>query len=463
MALPSEEDIRDRFCAADQGHLFRFWDELDSDGRSSLIRQLAAIDLDLLQRLVEVHLAGPKSTRTPAIEPGAVLPVPSSPEEWEDTQVSREAGEESLREGRVAMLLVAGGHMGDVASKGLVLITPVTHKPLFALIAQKVLAVRRRYGCSVPLLTLVAPSNHAAIQRFFEQNQYFGLDPEDVIFLEQGMLPAVDRDGRLLLTERGRVFLSPDGHGGVFRALLRSGILDQLDERGIESVFYFQVDNPLVKVGDPVFVGHHLRSDADFSLKVVRKRSAEERVGVYSIVDGRPGIIEYSDLTDDQKSLEDDRGELKLWAGSVGIHLFRSSFLRQIASGEYSLPYHMSRRQVPYVDDRGERVQPSEENSVRFESFVFDALPFASKVVAMEVVREEEFAPVKRMEGEDSAATAVRAQSALYRAWLAAAGIPVADEEARVEIGPLFALDKEELVRKIRKDGLLGSRTVLLD
>ena len=460
-----EEDLRKAFCDAEQGHVFRFWDELNADDRKVLLGQLASIEIDQLDRLIETHLAEQKSLPPPSLSPGEVIAIPRSDADREDAARSKQVGEEALRQGQVAVLVVAGGQatrLGYDGPKGTLPITPVTRRSLFSVHAQKTLALQRRYQGRVPFLVLVSPQNHEATRRFFEEKSFFGLDPDQVSFFEQGMLPAIDGDGRLLLAERGRIFLSPDGHGGVFRALLRSGLFEQLESQGVHTLFYFQVDNPLVKVADPVFLGHHLRAEADLSLKVVRKRDAQEKVGVYALVDERPGIIEYSDLSPEQRDAGDADG-LKYWAGNIAIHAFQLSFLRQIATGECELPYHMARKKVPHVDERGERVQPSEPNGVKFESFVFDALPFARKVVAMEVERSEEFAPVKNREGEDSPATAVAAQSALFRSWLSDAGIPVADEKARIEVGPLFALDREELHRKIRKDGLLGARTVLLD
>jgi UDP-N-acetylglucosamine/UDP-N-acetylgalactosamine diphosphorylase len=463
----SEEELRKDLCDADQGHIFSFWDELAAEERQDLLKQLGAIDVDQLKRLIDRHLAQTKIESPSSIVPGTVIPIPTSAEGREDEERSREVGEEALRAGRVAVLMVAGGQatrLGHLGPKGTIPITPVTRKSLFAVHSQRVLAIERRYGARVPFLVLVSPHNHKTTLQYFQQENYFGLDPEEVVFFEQGMLPAVDRDGRLLMAERGRIFLSPDGHGGVFAALLKAGLLDQLSEQKIESVFFFQVDNPLTKVADPVFLGHHLRAEAELSLKVVRKRDGNERVGVYAMVDGRPGIIEYSDLPEDLREQSQSSGAgLTFWAGNIAVHVFSVEFLRNVAERAHELPYHMARKRVPHVNERGVPESPTEVNGVKFESYVFDSFPLARKVVAMEVQRSEEFAPVKNSGGEDSPKQSIQAQSALYRAWLHSAGIPVADENAMVEIGPLFALDREELVRKIRKDGLLGARTVLLD
>jgi UDP-N-acetylglucosamine/UDP-N-acetylgalactosamine diphosphorylase len=462
----TDKALRAAFCEADQGHVFRFFDELPSDEQATLLGQLRAIDLKRVRRLIEQHLAADDAEKSPALAPAPIVAVPSTEAERREEAKSRKTGEEALREGRVAVLIVAGGQatrLGYDAPKGTFPIGPVSGKSLFQIHAEKVVALGRRYGKPVPLLLLVSPDNHATTRAYFEERSFFGLDPKLVRFFEQGMLPALDRDGRLLLAERGRIFLSPDGHGGVYRALQASGCLDFLAKRGVDTVFYFQVDNPLVKVSDPVFLGHHLRRESEFSLKVVAKRDAAEKVGVYAQIDGRPGIVEYSDLPPAQRDVKGADGRLLFGAGSIAIHAFSLPFLRRLGRGDVELALHVARKNIPYVGERGEVVHPGEANGIKFESFVFDGLSIAKTVLAMEVERSEEFAPVKNKSGEDSAETAIQAQSDLFRSWLADAGLEVEDPKARIEIGPLFALDRGELAARFKGSGVLPARRILLD
>ena len=448
----TDASLRARFCEAEQGHVFRFIDELSAEQRQTLHAQLRSIDLAVVERLIETHLAADNASHVPVLSPAPVIPLATGRGALAEEAESRKAGEAALTAGRVAVVIVAGGQatrLGYDAPKGTFPIAPVSGKTLFQLHAEKVLALARRYGKAPPLLILVSPDNHAPTRRFFEQNGWFGLQPAEVTFFEQGMLPALDRDGRLLLAERGRIFLSPDGHGGVYRALAKSGALPKLKRRGIDTLFYFQVDNPLVKVADPVFLGHHLRRQSEFSLKVVAKRDAQEKVGAWALVDGKPGIVEYSDLPGELRESRDAHGRLLYGAGSIAIHAFSLAFFERLGTGALELPYHVARKKVPYVDESGDVVTPAEPNGVKFESFVFDGLALAKSVLAMEVRRSEEFAPVKNKEGEDSPETARAAQSALFRGWLAAAGGPKLPEGAVVEIGPLLALDAEELAAKL--------------
>ena len=463
-----EARLRGSFCDVDQGHVFRFWDDLSSDERQRLLEQLDAVELDRLQGLIERHLAERPDDSPPQLEPAEVFGLGESPDERARRQRWRRVGEEALARGELAVMIVAGGQatrLGFDAPKGTYPITPVTHKSLFQLHVEKVQALRQRFGGSVPLILLVAPHNHSATREFFERQRYFGLDEEDVWFVEQGVLPAVDRDGRLLLAQKGSLFLSPDGHGGLYRALDRSGTYERLLEQGARSLFYLQVDNPLVRVGDPTFLGMHLEEESQFSLKVCRKRDASEKVGVFARVNGHPGVVEYSDLPEEIRSRE-HAGELWLGAGSIGIHILDLEFMREVVAQEDSLPFHMARKRVPSLNDAGELLNPGEPNGLKFESFVFDALTLAKKAAAMEVRREEEFAPVKNHEGEDSPATALRALSELYRNWLLRSGISLGEQAGAdhlFEIGPLFALDEQELVERIQKQDLSNARRLLFD
>jgi UDP-N-acetylglucosamine/UDP-N-acetylgalactosamine diphosphorylase len=256
--------------------------------------------------------------------------------------------------------------------------------------------------------------------------------------------------GRLLLEKPGKLCLSPNGHGGSLTALHDSGLLAKLKAAGIKHLFYFQVDNPLVAVCDPAFVGRHIEADAEVSSKVVFKERPEEKVGVLAEIEGRCGIIEYSDMP---KAMTEERaadGTLAFRAGNPAIHLFSVPFLERVTSGRQRLPFHLARKKVPHWDPiTGEAANPTEPNALKFERFVFDALPMAERWLAVEAKRADEFAPLKNAEGPDSLETVQAAMTAQARRWLTAAGATVADAAA-VEISPLFALDADEVKEKVK-------------
>ena len=418
-----------------QQHLTHGWERLTAAGRDALAAQLAAIDFPALSAL---HAA--RDTPAAVLPPRErIRPIPVQPE----TADARAAGEDALRRGEVAVLLVAGGQgsrLGFEKPKGMYQIGPVSNASLFQIHAEKVLATSARYGRPVPLFVMTSPATHADTEAFFRENAYFGLPPGDVRFFQQGTMPAVDiATGRLLLEAPGRLFLSPNGHGGTLTALADSGLLGELEARGVRHVFYFQVDNPLVKVCDPAFLGGHVAARSEASSKVVFKEQPGEKVGVLAAVDGRCAIIEYSDMPAAMAAERDASGVLAFRAGNPAIHIFDVGFLRRVTDS--GLAYHVARKKVPYFDPESDTaVAPAAENALKFELFIFDALPLADRWLAMETKREEEFAPLKNATGADSPDAVRAAMSRLHAGWLEGAGVSA---PGAVEISPLFALDAD--------------------
>jgi UDP-N-acetylglucosamine/UDP-N-acetylgalactosamine diphosphorylase len=443
-------------------HVFNWWDHLSEEEQTDLHNQLASLDLEHLRTLYDKR---DQASFVPP--PERINPIPVI-RAGTDEATARRAGEETLRAGRVASVLVAGGQgsrLGFEHPKGMFAIGPVSGKSLFQIHAEKVLALAKRYGQPVPLLVMTSDATHAETVDYFEQNRRFGLATGDVAFFRQGTMPALDLStGKLLMEKRGRLFVSPNGHGGTLTALNDCGLLESMAGRGITQIFYFQVDNPLVKMVDPVFLGHHVRASADASSKVVAKAGPADKMGVFAEVDGRCTIIEYSDLPGELARETDDHGQLRLWAGNPAIHLFSIDFLRRITQGATRLPFHVARKKVPHLSEAGHNVNPEKENALKFEMFIFDALPMAERWTVVESTRREEFAPVKNATGVDSPATAKQAMSDLAADWLTHAGVQVprdAEGAASValEISPLFALDAEELASKVAKGLKVTSAT----
>jgi UDP-N-acetylglucosamine/UDP-N-acetylgalactosamine diphosphorylase len=451
MDFPPREML-EHLIRHDQEHLTFGWERLSEDDRSALVLQLAQINFEALRTL---H--GGRDTTAAAVERERLAPIPVQP--GTAPPEIRAQGEAALREGEVAVLLVAGGQgsrLGFEKPKGMYPIAPVSNESLFRVHAEKVLALSRRFGRAVPLLVMTSPATHAETGAFFHENRYFGLPQGDVIFFQQGTMPSVDiATGRLLLEAPGKLFLSPNGHGGTLTALAEHGLLDELGARGVRHVFYFQVDNPLVKVCDPAFLGHHVAAESEASSKVVFKEHPGEKVGVLASVGGRCAIIEYSDLPADLAAERAPDGSLRYRAGNPAIHIFDVEFLRRV-TGSGGLVQHVARKKVPHLDtDTGQFVTPTVENALKFELFIFDALPMADRWVAMETRRAEEFAPLKNATGADSPEAVRAAMSRLHADWLEGAGVSVPRTHAGapihpIEISPLFALDPDECREKVQ-------------
>ncbi len=436
-------DLLNRLRAHGQTHLLSGWEQLSAAERAELIAELSAIDLAELQTLARKgHETAPPL--------GKIAPLPV--EAAEASAAERAMGEDALRRGEVAALIVAGGQgsrLGFEKPKGMFSVGPVSGASLFQIHAEKLLALSRRYRKPIPFLVMTSPATDDETRAYFEENRFFGLDPESVTFFRQGTMPSVcARSHRLLLEQRGRLFLSPNGHGGTLTALDECEVLDAIRDRGVKHVFYFQVDNPLLRICDPAFVGRHIASRSEASSKVVFKESPGEKVGVFAVMEGRCGMIEYSDLPPELAEEREPDGTLRFRAGNPAIHLFSVDFLARV-TGTGGLPYHVARKAVPHYDpERNELVDPGQEpNALKFERFIFDALPLAERWLAVEARREEEFAPLKNATGADSPETVREAQLALHARWLAHAGIETRGHP--VEVSPLFALDVEELRSKL--------------
>ena len=457
-AKHDERAIRERAARHGQDHIFRFWDDLSGTERASLLEQAASIDFELMERLVRDHVKAPPESPPASLSPAPIVAAPAGDDARRAADRAAATGEQALRAGRVAAFLVAGGQgtrLGFDGPKGAYEIGPVTRRTLFQLHAEKIAALSRRSGKTVPWYIMTSESNHDATVAYFREHAFHGLREDSVRFFRQDMLPAVDRAGKFLLETKSRVFTSPNGHGGSLKALRDSGALADMKERGIDVIFYFQVDNPLVEICDPVFLGRHLEARADMSSKVVRKSSWKEKVGVIGLLGGKLAVIEYSDLPEAAARAVLPDGSLEYWAGSIAIHVLSADFVDRLTRGGFHLPYHRAEKAIPHVDASARVVKPSEKNGIKFETFVFDALAEARNSVTMEVLREEEFSPVKNAEGEDSPATSRRDLTALYLRWLEENGASIERDQGGAfpgyaEISPLAALRASDLAGKVR-------------
>ncbi len=458
MTPPTSPDIIDTLQRHNQTHLLRWWDELDARQQCGLIEQIEAIDFDLIEQLSAKDRASESVGETPqkksqrATSPADLVRLPTSDDDKSEWDQATQKGEEILADGKVGVILVAGGQgtrLGSDKPKGMYPIGPVSGNSLFQILVEQAVARSRRAGVSIPYYVMTSEATHAETKAYFQQNQYFGLEPADVHFFQQKSMPAVDdTTGRLLLENKGKIATSPDGHGGMLSALSKAGLLDEMRNRGIEILYYHQVDNPTAIVCDPAFIGFHMLRNSEMSTKVVEKRSAEEKMGVVVDVDSQMQVIEYSDLPEEIADKTDSNGNLLLWAGSMAIHLFNREFLERLEEQEEGLPFHIAHKSVPYLDDTGEQVDPESPNAYKFERFIFDAMPSAKTALVVEADRPREFNPVKNTEGDDSPQTCRAAMTSIFTDWLQQAGVDVA-EGIDVEISPLFALDAEGLKHKI--------------
>ena len=443
-----------------QEHTLRWWPELSPSQRERLLAELEAIPWPSLAPVIKTHVLGrPELGELRNVEPARVLPHEPRPDQQARYEKAHACGAEIIKHGKVAAFTVAGGQgtrLGFDGPKGCVGVTPVTNKSLFQLFAEMVLAARAKYGAAIAWYIMTNAENHEQTRRFFEANHYFGLPQADVMMFPQGMLPAFDFQGRLLLADKDHLALAPDGHGGSLKALAASGALADMRRRGIEVISYFQVDNPLVKPFDPLFVGLHAETGSEMSTKVARKADDFEKVGNVCLVDGRATVIEYTEFPRELATQRNADGTRCFDAANLAMHLFDAGFVERVAE-KAQLPFRRAEKAVPFINERGELIRPTSPNAIKLETFVFDALPLAKTPLLLEVDRAEEFSPVKNATGPDSLETSKRDQVLRACRWLEQAGIAVPRKpdgapDVTVEIGPKFAMDGEDVVA--RKAGI---------
>lgn len=439
-----------------QSHLLAHWDALNSQQRGELLDDIEQVNFAALGHLIESHVRQEQAFALPtSIQPAPCYPAVPGIDLIDRYADAVKRGVSLIRKNSVAAFTVAGGQgtrLGFDGPKGAFPISPVRNKTLFALFAEFILGTNRRYGSDLRWYIMTSPQNDSATRAFFREQAYFGLKPERVRFFPQGVMPAFAADGRILLDQKHRIAFSPDGHGGSLLALRHSGALAEMADEGIEHVSYIQVDNPLVKLIDPLFIGLHDLTGSEMSSKMIPKADDLERVGNFVVGDGRTMVIEYSDLPDELAHARDGAGGRRFDAGSIAIHVLSRAFVERLTADEalFALPWHRAVKKVPYVDEAGIRRESQTPNAVKLEAFIFDAIPHAENPLILETTRAEEFSPVKNATGVDSEETSRRDMNRRAARWLDAAGFDVpwradGEPDGLFEISPRLALDATHL------------------
>lgn len=459
---PDKQHLLKLLEPSGQEHLLQFWEELSLEEQGELAEQIEALDLALVHSLFRGAKDQPdwetlsrRATPPPAVrlvdrQIGSVGSLGIT------SKAAHERGVAALGTGKVGVLLTAGGQgsrLGFERPKSMYPIGPLSNATLLQIHIEKVRALAERYKVSIPLYLMTSPATHDDTVRFLDENERFGLAKGDLTVFCQGSMPAVDIEtGKLLLADKHRLFLSPDGHGGTVAALAANGILEALNKRGVDQLFYLQVDNPLVPICDPELVGYHLLAESELTSMAVAKNTPQDKVGNFAMIDERLHVIEYSDLPDEVAEQRDEYGELEFWAGSIAVHMFDVDLFERAQGFKDELPFHVARKKVEHLGPDGQTVTPAKPNALKFERFIFDLLPHARRPIVVEFAEEECFAPLKNAPGaeKDTPEYVRQMMCAQHRRWLEAAGATVADG-VEVEISPLFALDAQGVAERIER------------
>jgi UDP-N-acetylglucosamine/UDP-N-acetylgalactosamine diphosphorylase len=457
-----------------QQHLLTFWGELDDSSKDRLLKQIEELDFKSLDEKIHRYIKNSSCVKLPTeIKP--VLEYPALPQDSEQKEKyikAKRLGTELISKGRVAAFVVAGGQgtrLGFDGPKGNFKISPVKNKTLFQLFAEMIKAAGEKYDFEPRWYIMTSPLNHEQTCKIFKDSNFYGLKEQNILMFQQGAEVNFSPDGKILLEEKDTIAMSPDGHGGSLKALYKSGAVADMKNLGIEYISYFQVDNPLINIFDPLFIGLHVMGKAEMSSKALTKAGPFEKVGNFCLVDSKVTVIEYMEFNelpdeeDPDKKLAEKRkpdDSLVFSLGSIAVHIIDRSFVEQLnATGSTLLSYHGTVKEVPYIDlQSGQKIKPQVGNGIKLEMFVFDALPLTKESIVLETIRSEEFAPVKEDEkkGSDNPVVAKKMMVARWALWLEQAGVKIPKKpdgsiDCEIEIAPSFAVCREDIEKKKNK------------
>ena len=394
------EEAKQKLADAHQEHVLRYYDELSASAKEALLAQIAETDFSVCENAR--HLGEPDKR-------GVFAPLGAMQlsEIAEREEVFREKGLQAIRAGKVGCVLLAGGmgtRLGSDNPKGMYDIGLTKPVYIFQRLIENLMDVVRCAGVPVPLFIMTSELNHDATVSFLKEKAFFGYDADSVWFFKQEMAVACDYDGKAFLEDKGRIATSPNGNAGWFTSLLKAGYGPLLEEKGIEWLNIFAVDNVLQRMADPVFVGATIDAGVECGAKVVKKAAPDEKVGVMCLEDGKPSIVEYYDLSQEMMDARDAAGDPAYNFGVILNYLFKLDALNRIASRKLTL--HVVEKKIKHIDENGNPVKPEAPNGCKFEQLVLDMIHEMDSCLPFEVVREKEFAPIKNAVGVDSVESA---------------------------------------------------------
>lgn len=396
------KELKEKYIKAGQDHVFQFENELSNDEKSMLERQLENIDLDTAADLF--------NKTEDCAEAVDVQPIPCIVEEKLSNAKRAEyieAGANIIKSGKYAVVTMAGGQgtrLGHQGPKGTFFVNVPNPVSLFEIQCRRLKKWSDKCGRIIPWYIMTSEENDTQTQMFFKENNFFGYPEKDVFFFKQYMLPMLDENGKLILEEKYKVKEGADGHGGIFRAMLGRGVIADMKDRGIEWIFVGGIDNILVQLADPCFLGYISNEGFMLGGKSLIKRDPYEKAGVFCKKNGKPFVIEYTEISSELAELVDKNGEFVYGDAHILCNMFNIEVFEKM-SGK-GLPYHTAHKKTSYINANGEKITPDSPNAYKYEAFIFDAFAYYNDMGIFRVKREHEFAPIKNKTGEDSPQTA---------------------------------------------------------
>lgn len=399
------EDIKKKLKKYSQEHLLNNFKNLSEEKQKRLLEQIKNIDFDLIKSLYDTT-----QNITTEIQDDQIKPIEFFDKEklYDDYKKYKEIGEKAIRTKKLAAVTMAGGQgtrLGHDGPKGTYDIGLESHKSLFELLSDGLKEQGKKYGVIIPWFIMTSRENNDATVDFFAKHRYFGYEKDkNIFFFKQGELPMIDTEGKILIGEDGLIKEAANGHGGIYEALVKNGMTKKMRELGVEWVFIGGVDNCLVKMVDPVLMGIAIDKNVTAAGKSVVKANPQEKVGVFCKRNGRPSVVEYTEIPKEMSEATDENGNLIYGESHILCNLFNIDAIERM--GSKPLPYHIAFKKATYIDKDGNKVVPDGPNAYKFEAFLFDAFGELDDMAILRVKREEEFAPVKNATGTDCPETA---------------------------------------------------------
>ena len=461
------EEIKELLKKYNQEHLLVNYEKFNDEEKERLLDQISNIDFDLMKELYS-KATQPVGFENVTIEP--IEHVDKSKLTETEKEMYRKKGIEAIKYNKLAVVTMAGGQgtrLGHTGPKGTFIFDPAAGKSIFEALCDTLKNAVKKYDTVIPWYLMTSKENNAATVKFFEENNFFGYPKDAVHFFIQGQLPMVGLDGKILLDESGFVKEAANGHGGTLQSMDKSGVIEEMKNNGIEWVFINGVDNVLVKPVDPLLMGMSIHNKVLGAVKSIEKTDPKEKVGVFCRKNKKVGVVEYTEISDEMAHLRDDYGSLVFGDANAIFHLYSIKGLEKVS--EVSLPYHTAVKKANYMDANGNIVKAEKPNAYKFEMFIFDSYEMFDDVVVLRVKREEEFAPIKNAEGQDSPETARKLYKDYlnkveykrkYKEWCTNL---IFDEETRQEL-LMIAGNEEDIKDRFYKDlefGTAGLRGVI--
>lgn len=396
-------EIKMKLITYGQEHVLQFYNELEENEKEILLNQIENIDFELVSKLYNERNEV-KNTED-LIEPLSY--VDKLKLSTEEIEKYRTLGEQAIKEGGLAFATLAGGQgtrLGHNGPKGTFKLGINPDKSLFEIMCDSLKLAKEKYNVYIPWYIMTSRENNDDTVKFFDTNNYFGYPKEMVKFFKQEEIPMLHIDGKIVLEAKAKIKEAADGHGGIFEAMHKNNIIQDMESKNIKWVFIGGIDNVLLKMVDPLFMGLAIDKGVKIASKSIVKANPLEKVGVFCKRNGRPSVIEYTEITDEMAYESDDDGELLYGESHILCNLFNIEALKQI--GSEKLPYHTAFKKSSFIDSTGKEIVPIAPNAYKFETFIFDAFSKFEDMLILRSLREEEFAPIKNKEGIDSPETA---------------------------------------------------------